>query len=197
MGTRHLVAVQIDGTYKIAQYGQWDGYPSGAGVKVLDFLKFADLEHFKKQLQKLSWISERELEERWAQAGAAPKANFVSLAVAEELRKRWPELSRDTGANVLAIVYNAEQPLKLKDSIDFAKDGLFCEWAYVIDLDANTFEVWKGFGKEPAAEGRFPGEVVDGYGPVFLRAKWSLDALPDEDEFLAATEGKSEEEEAA
>ena len=29
MGTRHLIAVQLDGEYKIAQYGQWDGYPEG------------------------------------------------------------------------------------------------------------------------------------------------------------------------
>lgn len=27
MGTRHLTAVVIDGDYKVAQYGQWDGYP--------------------------------------------------------------------------------------------------------------------------------------------------------------------------
>lgn len=197
MGTRHLVAVQIDGTYKIAQYGQWDGYPSGAGAIVLAFLKTADLERFKRQVRRLSWISQEELERRWVQAGAKPGETFVSLAVAEAFKKRWPELSRDTGAKVLEIVYEAEQPLLLDDSIDFAKDGLFCEWAYVIDLDTNTFEVWEGFGKEPATEGRFPGEVVDGYGPVFLRAKWSLDALPEGAEFLAATEGKAEEEEAS
>jgi hypothetical protein len=38
MGTRNLVAVQIDGQYKIAQYGQWDGYHSGKGLEVLEFL---------------------------------------------------------------------------------------------------------------------------------------------------------------
>ena len=38
MGTRHLIAVQLDGEYKIAQYGQWDGYPDGKGIDVLHFL---------------------------------------------------------------------------------------------------------------------------------------------------------------
>jgi hypothetical protein len=38
MGTRHLIAAKIDGVYKLAQYGQWDGYPDGQGVAVLDFL---------------------------------------------------------------------------------------------------------------------------------------------------------------
>lgn len=39
MGTRNLVAVQIDGQYKIAQYGQWGGYPEGKGVDALTFLR--------------------------------------------------------------------------------------------------------------------------------------------------------------
>ena len=28
MGTRNLTCVFKDGEYKVAQYGQWDGYPS-------------------------------------------------------------------------------------------------------------------------------------------------------------------------
>lgn len=28
MGTRHLILVFYKGAYRIAQYGQWDGYPS-------------------------------------------------------------------------------------------------------------------------------------------------------------------------
>lgn len=31
MGTRNLTAVYLDGQYKVAQYGQWDGYPEGQG----------------------------------------------------------------------------------------------------------------------------------------------------------------------
>ena len=32
MGTRNLTAVYLDGQYKVAQYGQWDGYPEGQGI---------------------------------------------------------------------------------------------------------------------------------------------------------------------
>ena len=39
MGTRHLTCVVKDGDYKVAQYGQWDGYPSGQGIDILTFLR--------------------------------------------------------------------------------------------------------------------------------------------------------------
>ena len=35
MGTRNLTIVYYDGDYRVAQYGQWDGYPEGAGIEVL------------------------------------------------------------------------------------------------------------------------------------------------------------------
>lgn len=31
MGTRNLTCVVLDGEFKVAQYGQWDGYPEGSG----------------------------------------------------------------------------------------------------------------------------------------------------------------------
>ena len=40
MGTRNLTMV-IDkrGDLKVAQYGQWDGYPEGWGVEILNFAR--------------------------------------------------------------------------------------------------------------------------------------------------------------
>ena len=29
MGTRHLTAVVLNGDFKVAQYGQWDGFTNG------------------------------------------------------------------------------------------------------------------------------------------------------------------------
>jgi hypothetical protein len=39
MGTRNLTAVYFKGEFRIAQYGQWDGYISGSGWGILEFLK--------------------------------------------------------------------------------------------------------------------------------------------------------------
>lgn len=89
--------------------------------------------------------------------------------------------------------------MKLQDSINFAADGLFCEWAWVIDLDAGTFEGYCGFGQTSLAENdRFyflrDLEKDNGYHGVRLAAKWNLDALPTDEEFLTAFKNDDEEE---
>ena len=57
MGTRNLTAVYIDGEYKVAQYGQWDGYPEGQGLTALHFLRDEmDAEKFKTAVRNSSYI---------------------------------------------------------------------------------------------------------------------------------------------
>ena len=52
MGTRNLtLVINQEGEKKVAQYGQWDGYPSGVGAGVLRFLKNKEVfEKFKDNL---------------------------------------------------------------------------------------------------------------------------------------------------
>lgn len=206
MGTRHLTAVQLDGEYKIAQYGQWDGYPSGQGIDVLKFLNTANLEAFRDKLRRVHFSTPEEQEAAWVEAGASPGSKLASISVGDALKKTHPELSRDTGAGVLDVVLRSTAPEKLVlgNAIKFAQDSLFCEWAYVIDLDANILEVYEGFNKNPVAEGRFAGPVQighdgpgsDGYGPVTLVKTYPLNALPSEAQFLADLEPESSEVEA-
>jgi len=55
MGTRNLTMVISGGETKIAQYGQWDGYPRGQGKTCLEFLKANNLDKFKEKLKLLRW----------------------------------------------------------------------------------------------------------------------------------------------
>jgi len=188
MGTRHLICVVKDGDYKVAQYGQWDGYPDGQGCTVLKFLKdMMDREIFESRLAEVSWITEEEAKAQWTECGA-DDSGLVGMDVANLHSNNYPENSRDTGADILEIIQNADRPIKLVNQIDFANDSLFCEWAYVIDLDKNVLEVYKGFNKEPLQEDeRFssPDEDKDGeYCPIKLAQTFALDALPSEDDFI-------------
>jgi len=198
MGTRNLTAVYIDGEYKVAQYGQWDGYPDGQGMTALTFLRDKmNLELFKDALRKSSYITQQEYNKLWEQLGVNPKDGWVTMEDADAMKKAHPQFSRDTGAEILELVQSHPEGMKLQDQISFAADGLFCEWAWVVDLDAGTFEGYKGFNQTPLTEEDrfyFLREHEDSdYHGVRLVAKWSLDSLPTNDEFLAAFDEGEEE----
>ena len=190
MGTRSLICVVKDGEYRVAQYCQWDGYPEGQGIRVLTFLKSANLEKFKEKLDKVSWITHDELEKQWVEAGAEPGARLVPFEVTEKFGNLYPENSRDIGAKILQIIYEAEKPLKLVNSLDFAANSLFCEWTYVVDLDNNKLEVYEGFNGEPLVKGeRFyflqdSLEEDSGYYPVKLVTSFDINNLPNEVGFI-------------
>lgn len=50
MGTRNVTSVIVNGKQLVCQYGQWDGYPSYTGAKILDFLRDVDMARFKQAL---------------------------------------------------------------------------------------------------------------------------------------------------
>lgn len=198
MGTRNLTMVKKDGEIKVAQYGQWDGYPSGNGLVILDFLRWANLNYLKQQVDKVKKITKEELKALWVEAGADPESDFVTMDVSDKFRKINPQLSRDTGADILEIILkNPQDEILLDNDVNFAKDGLFCEWAYLVDLDENKLEVYKGFNKEPLTpEDRFyfDGYVSDsGYTPIKLIKTYNIEELPTNDEFVEELESCDEE----
>ena len=94
------------------------------------------------------------------------------------------------------MVAQSNDGLVLQNDLDFAADSLFCEWAWVLDLDAGTFEGYEGFNRANplTEEDRFfflndkaeKDHRDKQYHPVKLAAKWSLDNLPTDEDFLAA-----------
>lgn len=190
MGTRNLTAVFLDGQYKIAQYGQWDGYPGGQGRTCLDFVRDILTNNrkvrFIEKLRACRFLNDEEIDELNARIDRGELKDWTRV---------YPELSRDTAAEILQMVYDSKDGLKLRNSIDFAADSVFCEWAYVIDLDKNTFEVYKGFNEFPLEPGdRFYGLETEAskhessgttYYPVRIIAEYLFSELPSNDEFLA------------
>lgn len=205
MGTRHLICVVSNGEYKVAQYGQWDGYPSGQGLSILNFLQSDRLAAFKENLPKCSWISEDDIAKYWSEFGVNIRENSsVSYEIYNKFSAKYPQLSRDTGADVLKVIASAPNGVKLRNDYDFSRDSLFCEWAYVIDFDKNTFEVYQGFNEKPLDKSeRFYSEVLTQYSsnntyyPVKLLTSFDLSNLPSEDEFLKVCEPPEDDDEEA
>lgn len=190
MGTRNLVAVYEGGAYKVAQYGQWDGYPEGQGITVLQFLRDKMNEVlFRERVHNAKYITAEALSALWQEYGA-DEHGFISLEGSDRMRKDYPQYSRDTGAEILGLIQNSDNGILLADRLSFAADSLFCEWAWVVDLDSRTFEGFQGFNnvRLPDDE-RFAFLNPDGdseYYPVRQVVKFSLDELPDDEAFLAA-----------
>lgn len=203
MGTRHLICVVSNGEYKVAQYGQWDGYPSGQGLRILKFLQSDQLAAFKENLPKCSWASEEDIANYWSEFGVDIRKNgSVSYEIYNKFSDKYPQLSRDTGADILKVIASAPNGVKLRNEYDFSRDSLFCEWAYVIDFDKNTFEVYQGFNETPLDKSeRFYSEVLvkynsnNTYYPVKLFTSFDLSNLPSEDEFLKVCEPPDDEDE--
>ncbi|EME78981.1 uncharacterized protein MYCFIDRAFT_87492 [Pseudocercospora fijiensis CIRAD86] len=140
MGTRSLICVYYKGQFMIAQYAQWDGYPEGQGWDIVQFLlRSSNIKALKTGLQYIKVIeSNDQLNQQVVNNDQGP---FPSPA----------SLSRETGAKILEIVAQAteQNAVPIVKELGFVNDGLFCEWAYVVDLDKEVLEVYAGqFGLE-------------------------------------------------
>jgi hypothetical protein len=181
MGTRNLTMVIHQGVTKVAQYGQWDGYPDGQGKTVYNFLKNANLDTFKQKLTNCRFATkkdEKAVDKFLKSIGSTN--GWMNMEQAEKFKAAYPYASRDLGADILNKILESEGEVVLTDSSDFATESLFCEWAYVIDLDANNLEVYTGFNKKPLVAGeRFFGSGgKDGYAPIRLAKKYPINKLP-------------------
>lgn len=175
MGTRSLIMVVHKSETKVAQYSQFDGYLEGQGMTVLNFCKKVKWPQFIEKLARLRWITDEEIR----------KVNSTP-----HWYKEYPYLTREIGANLLDYINNNDAlPTGLKNNEAFAGDSLFCEYAYVIDLDKKNLEVYTGFQEKPPPKGERFGnrddlEKVDGYYPIKLLRKYPLNKLPTKREFL-------------
>jgi len=191
VGTRNLTAVFVGGKYTIAKYCQWDGYPNGQGVDLLRFLRDEAEPTFASKCADARIATKEEIVAAYTSCGAAPNSDLVSFEVSDKVFDLFPNLHRDMGgADALRFVQENAPGVAFPFSLGFAADSLFCEWAYVVDFDKGTFEVYEGFNKEPLDESeRFAN--VDGaeksnkeYYPVRLSATFSLSDLPSDEVFL-------------
>ena len=128
MGTRNLTKViNKAGQVVVAQYGQWDGYPSGQGVTALYHAHNA--KGIESNLSKCYFASQEELD----------NINSIIEASKKPIVETYPTLSRDTCADILGYVAFATQNIPLVNHSDFENDTLMCEGVYTIDFQRMKF----------------------------------------------------------
>jgi hypothetical protein len=159
MGTRNLTVVKNKaGETKIAQYGQWDGYPSFSGIQALEFLRDKDNQIIlQDRLTLVQFITDEELDTIYEPFKTMDFEN-------KDFLTEYPGLHRDSGIKILEAVASATETVKTVDNSEFRNDTLFCEGVYEVDFSTNKFISTYG------------GEVVE----------FDLDNLPSDEEYLAA-----------
>jgi hypothetical protein len=163
MGTRGLTKViDRNGVTKVAQYGQWDHYPAGQGVKILSILTADNyaVEELELALDKCEFVSDAKRELIYA----GYNAKYPETTHMKKFSSMLPSLSRDTCGDILNVVRWSSGPVPLVDESEFEGDSLFCEGVYEINYQTNKF--------------------VSKFGDVV--AEFDLNKLPDESTYLNA-----------
>jgi hypothetical protein len=192
MSTRGFIGFVVDGTEKIA-YNHHDSYPSGVGADVLTWLRTAvgDIEALTEQARALRVVP---VDSEPTGADIERLRGSLDRSVGEPRdRPDWYQLLRRNQGNPAAMLAAGV----IEDGSDFPTDSLFAEYGYVVDLDAQVFEVFRGFQTAPHSSGRFAGRTGPDdsreYFPCALAASWRFDALPTDDVFVATVEGDEDE----
>lgn len=199
MGTRNLTVVIKGGEVRVAQYGQFDGYPTGQGETIRKFLASKmKRQVFERKLEQITLVDQPELTKMWQSIGVDVDSDhgYVTQVEADRFNARWPLMQRNIAGEILERIQNwPDDKIVLSNQIEFANDGLMCEWVYVVDLDKNTLEVYTGFNTEPLAptERFYKPDHTERYTPVRHIVSFNLDDLPNATEFVACCQPRSSE----
>lgn len=151
MGTRGSFGVRIDGENKLF-YNHWDSYPTGLGrdlQKQINSMRLNwGMDEIRRRAKELRSVDEdshpTEIEKRKYQQYADARVSSQSL-------DEWYVLLRNLQGDLVGTL---EAGVGIVNN-GFIKDSLFCEWAYILDLDLEILEVYTGFQSDGSG----------GYGP--------------------------------
>lgn len=172
MGTRGAYGFRINNTDKVT-YNHYDSYPDELGRNVMNYISKTDLTAMKEvavDIQLVEWRS-------------TPSPNLIrryreyaDLSVSRQKYQDWYCLLRKAQGDMFAF-HNGLQ--HMSDYREFLADSLFCEWAYILNLDTERLECYTGFNKNPSAEGRYASQSIESNNGYYGIALLKEIALPD------------------
>jgi hypothetical protein len=115
---------------------------------MVDFIKGTSTAEMNEMFDRI------ELVEQDAKPTAEQKKackGFTNLGVSEQSDDDWYCLLRNAQGELTA---QKTVPFMIEGA-SFLIDSLFCEYAYIINLDTEELEVYKGFNQDPDADGRY------------------------------------------
>jgi hypothetical protein len=138
MGTRGAYGFRLDGVDKIS-YCQFDMYPSGVGSQVLKFLAKTKPAEVKKIAKGIILVDPKS---KPTPEQIEACASTTNLQVSNQSTSDWYCLLREAQGNLEA---HKKVPY-MRDAHDFLGESLFCEWAYIVNLDTGKLEIQRRRG---------------------------------------------------
>lgn len=160
MGTRGVYGFHKNGVDKIT-YNHFDSYPTGLGEGVKKFISNHTIDDFNNIFKKLKMVKSNTKPTKKQIEDCKKYANVnVSNGTVED----WYCLLREAQGNLEAL---AEDLVYMIDDASFLTESLFCEWGYVINLDTNMLEIYRGFQTKPQQNRYFSSEHTDNLGEYY------------------------------
>lgn len=156
MGTRGAYGFRSEGKDYLT-YNHFDSYPSGLGDDLASQIRAVvasgtTVETLRQQVRDMRVIvrdDEQPTDEERAKFGHL----WSNVSNGHDWYSLLREMQGDMGAHLKEGV--------MIDGNAFIMDSLFCEYAYILNLDDETFEVYQGFQRTLHNDGRYGGEVPD------------------------------------
>lgn len=180
MGTRGAIGFNFD-QKEIIFYNHFDSYPEELGVRMVNYVRSVnDWDEIREQVIAFEGVTHDDTPTE-AQKERARELGTIDLRVSEQSENDFYCLTR-----------NAQGDLGLQLKLGFGTldnsfplDSLFCEYAYIINLDNMKLEFYEGFNKDRNAAGRYAkgdGKEFEqsGYAGVRLVGEVPLDNIPDD-----------------
>lgn len=147
MGTRGLIGLRHKDKDQLT-YNHYDSYPEELGVNFLKSIKKFSIEQMKNAFDNIKLIEDENKKptkkefEKYGKYGNPGVGGPMSNTKV----KTYYQLLHQLQGNIEPYL-SGEVDIMI-ESNNFIKDSLFCEWAYIVNLDTETLEIWRGFQKK-------------------------------------------------
>lgn len=137
MSTRGLYGFYKNGVNKLT-YNHSDSCPSGLGNNILSFLKNMDINELNNIFDNIQLVDESDY------PNGEEEKQIKELGYSINYRDKKEDWFGILASSLGDISGYKEGLMYMLDYNDFIFDGLNCEWAYIINLDDNCLEIYKG-----------------------------------------------------
>lgn len=162
MSTRGVYGFRKNNQDKL-MYNHFDSYPEGLGKEIIYYIKTHTIKKMNEifnrinpadSIKPISNYSKEELNKyEWI------LKEFYSNKIIKQEKVMYNIVESYVETHNKLKAFDEEKLDLYPDNNDFILDSLSCEWGYILNLDNNTLEVWKGFQKYPDKKNRYGTEI--------------------------------------